>query len=254
MDQVYVFLIRNDVWIYFVCALGIFWYLMEFRRGHRELRRARFNLERERANQTRLSAFVFLAIFIGVVGLVVYVNEAIRPNLPPELLRAPSPTPNPLPTLATTPAGTPDLNAEPTFAIAATATLRAGQAPIPQPALGVDSAEPIPGVKAVSEGCERHANISQPVAGVTVYGGISVFGSADGPDFAAYQLEMRGPHTDGVWTSLLVAPVDQPVSNSFLGNANLGTWSIGIYELRLVVSDAGNNTLATCTIQIGLRN
>lgn len=254
MNNLYVFLIRNDVWIYFVCALGIIWYLAEFWRGQRDLRRARFNLERERATQVRLSALAFLLIFAAIVGLVVYVNVSIRPTLPAELLRAPSPTPNPLPQIATTPTATAVVDSGPSFFLAPTVTLRPGSAPIPQAALGLSSAEPVPGVKPVSEGCTRNATITQPPTGSTVFGGLSAFGTADGPDFGAYQLEMRGPHTEQVWTALLAAPADQPVSNGFLGNANLGTWSTGIYELRLTVFDRNNAPIGVCTIQIGVRN
>lgn len=254
MDKLYVFLIHNDVWIYFVCALGILWYLAEFWRGQRDLRRARFNLERDRAGQVRLSAGIFLLVFAAIVGLVVYVNISIRPTLPAELLRAPTLTPNPLPEIITTPTSTPVIGVGPSFFLAPTVTLRPGSAPIPQSALGLNSAEPVPGVKPISDGCTRNLSITQPPAGSTVFGGLSAFGSADGPDFSAYQLEMRGPHTDQIWTPLLVTPADQPISNGFLGNANLGTWSTGVYELRLTVYDSNNAPIGACTIQIGVRN
>ena len=41
------FAVRNYVWIYFLCLLGVIWYLAELRRARRVLGQARFSLEFE---------------------------------------------------------------------------------------------------------------------------------------------------------------------------------------------------------------
>ena len=98
MDSVYVFLIRNDVWIYILSTLGFFWYAVEFIRATRGLRSAVFGLERERGTQTRNNALLFMSLFATVIAVVFFVNRQIAPTLAPELLRPPTPTPNPLST------------------------------------------------------------------------------------------------------------------------------------------------------------
>ncbi|HZD10004.1 MAG TPA: hypothetical protein VE553_01585, partial [Candidatus Binatia bacterium] len=94
MDRVYLFLIRNDVWIYIICGLGLLWYLNELIRSQGAVRRAMFGLERETALRTRNAALFFSVIFLGIAGAVIYVNTEVRPTLAPELLRPPTPTVN----------------------------------------------------------------------------------------------------------------------------------------------------------------
>lgn len=252
MEQLYIFLIRNDVWIYFLCALGLIWYLWEFVRGQQALRRARFNLEREDAQKTRLIGLSFSLLFAAVVAAVVYVNVQIQPTLPPDLLRAPSPTPNPFPTLSADEAGTRTPAITPTLPLAPTATLRPDRLPIPQPDNALPG-EPL-NVSPVKEGCTETVNITQPTAGQTVFGGVTIFGTATDPDFAFYRLEISGPQTDANWLSLLGSNPSTPVSSGFLGNAPLSSWLSGIYQLRLVVVNNSDIEVGSCLIQIGISN
>ncbi|UCC54503.1 MAG: hypothetical protein JSV68_11165, partial [Anaerolineaceae bacterium] len=62
MDGLLVFLIHNDVWIYILSALGLFWYATELWRAQRNLRSAVFSLERERGARMRNNALLFIAI------------------------------------------------------------------------------------------------------------------------------------------------------------------------------------------------
>ncbi|HMT22425.1 MAG TPA: hypothetical protein PKE20_14480, partial [Promineifilum sp.] len=94
MDRVYIFLIRNDVWIYIVSILGLFWYLTELIRATRTLRRAMFNLERETATAARNHALSFVLFFSVLIGIVFYVNRNIAPTLSTEQLVAETPTPD----------------------------------------------------------------------------------------------------------------------------------------------------------------
>ncbi|MCA9998520.1 MAG: hypothetical protein KDE56_22310, partial [Anaerolineales bacterium] len=62
MDAFYVFIIHNDVWIYILCALGLFWYGSELVRALGILRRAMFGLERETGTRLRNNALFFIAL------------------------------------------------------------------------------------------------------------------------------------------------------------------------------------------------
>ena len=88
MDRIYLFLIRNDVWIYILSAFGLVWYVTELIRSQNALRRAMFNLERETATRVRNHALSFVIFFVAVVGIVYYVNTYVAPCL---LYTSPSP-------------------------------------------------------------------------------------------------------------------------------------------------------------------
>ena len=94
MDRIYLFLIRNDVWIYILSAFGLVWYVTELIRSQNALRRAMFNLERETASRVRNHALSFVLFFAAVVGIVYYVNTAVAPTLPETVLSPPTPTPD----------------------------------------------------------------------------------------------------------------------------------------------------------------
>ena len=70
MERLYIFFIRNDIWIYILCFLGLVWYSGELLRATRALRRAMFGLERETALRARNSALIFVLMFAGIVGIV----------------------------------------------------------------------------------------------------------------------------------------------------------------------------------------
>ena len=94
MDRIYVFLIRNDIGIYILSAIGLVWYLTEYWRSRRILRSAIFGLEKEKGSRIRQRAVTLVIFFLGIIALVTYVNLSIAPNLPLELLKPPTPTPN----------------------------------------------------------------------------------------------------------------------------------------------------------------
>lgn len=256
MDQLYVFFIRNDVWIYFLCALGALWYGYEFLRGARSLQRAYFNLERERATRKRNQSFLFLLFFVSVAAFVTFVNVRIQPTLSPTLLDPPTPTPRafvtPLTgTLEPTPTRRP--LPSPTAILAPTATLRNPVTPASAPTPTVALVPTLP-VDAVRSGCVDGINITQPPSGSTVSGGVSLFGVATAPNFSNYIVEINGPETGNEWVTLAPTAFTQPVANGFLAGANLETWETGVYQIRLTVRAGSNAPVGQCTIQIGLNN
>lgn len=256
MEQFYVFLIKNDVWIYFLCGLGAIWYGYEFIRGSRALQRAHFSLERERASRRRNGSFLFLLFFVCVAALVTFVDVRIQPTLADELLNPPTPTPRAFVTpfvenVELTP--TRRVLPTPTSILAPTATLRTPLTPTPTRVVAIEGV-PTLAVEPLRQGCEPGVDITQPSSGSTVKAGVSVFGSADSNSFRSYVLEINGPETSGEWTSITPVAITQAVPNGFLGSANLEEWASGVYQIRLTVLAGNNVQTGQCVIQIGLNN
>lgn len=264
MDQVYVFILRNDVWIYILAALGLFWYGSQFLQARRALQRAVYGLERERGTQIRNTAVFFLLFFSGLMGAVYYVNTSIAPTLPPELLRPPTPTPNifATPLASPTPLNTPAIRPpEPTPIVAPTITLPGQQAeqstgPItgsePTPLPQANTPTPSGPTPTPFVACTVNLNISDPSNGSVVSGLINFNGTANTTNFGFYTLEANGPETDGAWASLLGRNIDRPVQNGFLGNVNLSEWQGGPYLIRLAATDRAGNLTGQCVIQVTL--
>jgi len=260
MDGIYLFLIRNDVWIYILSALGLFWYATELWRANRSLQRAVFGLERERGTRMRNNALFFIAVFSAIILIVFFVNSRIAPTLPQELLKPPTPTPNifSTPLSSPTPLGTRSAGrvvVTPSFA--ATVTLVGPGGAIEEEQQGVEEAAPtatatlfVPPTPFVD--CTVDLNVSEPRNGGAISGDVSFFGTADTENFQYYVLETNGPQTNGQWASLLGRQVNQPVSDGFLGNSNLAMWQPGPYLIRLTTIDIGENITGQCVIQVTL--
>lgn len=285
MDRVYVFLIRNDVWIYIICGLGLLWYLNELIRSQSALQRAMFGLERETSLRKRNAALLFVIFFSAIAAAVIYVNREIRPNLPPELLRPPTPTIDSGFAPATIAVeGTPEMEeseATPTSPIAPTVTLPGQQSsPItetltdtltttvtdtitsteqtpPLPDIQTTGAppqaeEPTTGPQVV--GCTPDAIITEPREGASILGLLNVFGSANTADFGYYEIEIRGPQTNDRWASLVGRRITQPVTDGILaGNVNLSPWAPGTYDVRLTISDENEEISHQCSVSISLQ-
>ncbi len=259
MESLAVFLIHNDVWIYIISALGLFWYSTELWRANRLLRQAVFGLERERGTRMRNNALLFIVLFTSIIAIVYLVNSRIAPNLPQELLKPPTPTPNifSTPLSSPTPLRTPNDRIFVTPNLAPTVTL-AGQAAPPgetgnEAILSTPTPTPyVPPTPFVD--CTADLNISDPRNGSAIDGDLSFFGTADTENFQSYILETNGPQTNGQWASLLGRSVDQPVREGFLGNSNLTMWQPGPYLIRLTTIDIGENITGQCVIQVTLIN
>lgn len=263
MERLYVFLIRNDIWIYILCFLGLIWYSSELLRASRSLRRAMFGLERETGLRARNSALVFVLVFALIAGAVAYVNLRIAPTLPAELLKPPTPTPDPFSLPAPSEfLGSPTPPGSPTSPIAATVTLPAGL-----PAVAPDIATPsftttvtvvapnpliLPTTTAVVAGCSPTVNVTDPRDGDTVVGTVAFFGSANIPGFAFFDMEISGPQTNDRWASLLGRRVSQRIEDGLLATANLSEWAPGDYQVRLLVTNEDGVLTNQCVFTITL--
>lgn len=268
MEPLYVFLILNDVWIYILSVLGLFWFINEFFRSRRILRRAMFGLERERGTRLRNNSLAFIILFSSIIGVVYYVNAEVRPTLPEELFKPPTPTPD----IFATPLASPTLLStsdvlppSPTVPLVPTITLasQAGAAPPPAatdegeaPPTSQPTLPPTPSGPTVTPfiGCNVDLNISEPRNGTAVSGLITFSGTADFDDFFSYELAANGPETNGEWASLLGRAIEQPVQDGLLGTVNLSQWASGPYLIRLTGINTTQSPIGQCVIQVTLSN
>jgi hypothetical protein len=255
MERFYVFIIRNDIWIYFLCGLALIWYGVQLVQSRRLLRRAMFGLEQERGRLIQRTALSAILVVIIIVAGITYVNLQIAPTLPPEMLFPSTPTPNPFSTSFAPPAniGTPQPRETPTLGVAPTVTLRgdsnSGIFDDPEdPNAPTDT--PVPTLPPLAESCNTLVNISSPPAGITATGGVTFFGTASAADFNSYDLQALGPQTNGEWLSLLDAPGTEPVLDNILGRYDFANWEPGDYVIRVVVTNPANEEVGQCGVQI----
>lgn len=268
MERIYIFILRNDVWMLLLASLGLIWYISEYLRARRLLQRAVFGLELERGRQLRNNAAIFILALTAVIGIVIYVNYQVAPTLPPELLRPPTPTPDLERTPLTSPTPPVIPSSTPTPPLAPTITLPS-QPLVPPPiapaATATEAIEQEDGDTAVTLptpalastpviGCNLQLTISEPRNGATVSGFIEFFGTANTPDFGGYTLEANGPQTNGQWASLVGRTINQPVVDGLLGNVNLSQWESGPYLVRLTAFNRSGEATYQCAIQITLEN
>ena len=256
LDRVYLFLIRNDVWIYIVSALGLFWYITELIRAQSHLRRAMFNLERETATRVRNNALSFILFLGATVSIVYYVNARVAPNLPPELLYPPTPTPNIFATPLASPspiggAATPGGPAAPLLAPTVTLpgdngvmseTTPLSETPAPEE-IGTPFAE-----------CRPELTFTEPFNGAAVLPTINFRGTADTGSGHLYVIELNGPQTAGEWAPITQELQAQPIINGDLGSADLTQWQGGPYLVRLRAVSPGGTDIGLCVIQLTLDN
>ncbi len=261
MDRIYLFLIRNDVWIYIVSVLGLVWYVTEFIRAVRTLRRAMFNLERETATAARNHSLSFILFFSFVIGVVFYVNRSIAPNLPTEILTAATATPDifATPLAPPTPLGTRVAEGEPDFApiIAPTVTFAApgvDGATVITDTTGTDTEATPEASPTPFEECIPELTITEPLNGSVAFQRVAFRGTANTGELHQYVIEMNGPQTVGAWAPISQEPQPQPIINGDLGLVDLSQWEAGPYLVRMRALDAGGRDLGFCIIQITLDN
>lgn len=264
MERLYVFILRNDVWIYIICVLGLFWYVGELWRASRSRRVAVFGLERERSQNQLNNALFFVAILSIIGGAVLFVNVRIAPTLPADLLVPPTLTPDIFrtPLASPTPLSSPVPSPPP--ALVPTITLPSpGNSPVqPLPEETVEGETAVLEDETPTPGptptplieCSFDLNIIDPRDGATVAGTLVFTGTADTDLYGGYQLEINGPQTNGQWSSLLGRIIPNRVREGILGDANLSQWESGPYLIRLTAVDPDGNPTNICVIQVTLLN
>jgi hypothetical protein len=227
MDEILLFVEEQQTWIYLLLALAGLIYLRSIFRSYRELRRAVFALERERAMSLLIRSGAMLALVIAALAATFVVATFAGPALPLSTRQTPLPTVSLL--------ATPEDAVETLTEDFVTAT--------PFDPLTVDSA-----------GCQNpNATITNPNDGDSVSGVIAILGTANIENFAFYKLEYRRLSPDIEW--IPVSAGTQRVCELCDITEELGTWNTGLvipgdYAFRLVVTDAVGNAPLPCEIQL----
>ncbi len=79
--------------------------------------------------------------------------------------------------------------------------------------------------------------IRQPIEGEVVSGIVQVYGTANVPDFAAYELQYGISHDPGAFSPSISGPFNAPVIDGYLGEWDTRDLENGPHTLRLVVQD-----------------
>ncbi len=265
MESIYVFLIRNDVWIYILCGLGFIWYFAQLVRSRSMLRRSMFGLEIERGRRIMRRSLALVFLFIVVAGAVTYVNVSVAPTLPPELLKPPTPTPNVFATPLSSPtpvggAATPTIALAPTVTLAPSGPLEPAGTPPPAETATDQSLNgeaeatetPTPESSPIANRCPPGVTISSPPSGAAVSAAVTFFGDASADAFAYYALEVNGPQTNGAWTAIPLADARQQVFNNILASVDVSTWLAGAHSFRLSVYDVDETLVGQCEVQLSV--
>ena len=96
--------------------------------------------------------------------------------------------------------------------------------------------------------------ISEPLNGSVAFQRVTFRGTANTGELHQYVIELNGPQTVGSWAPVTQDPLNQPVINGDLGQADLSQWEAGPYLVRMRALDVNGRELGFCTIQITLDN
>jgi hypothetical protein len=251
MDRIYVFLIRNDIWIYILSAIGLVWYLTEYWRSRRILRSAIFGLEKEKGGRIRQRAITLIILFLGIIALVTYVNLSIAPTLPVELLKPPTPTPNIFSTPLSAPAsslpqGTATLEIAPTVTLPGSGIVETASSNS-APTIGEPTETPYPEI--LTGDCSPEIIITSPPDGTAVGNFLTLFGTVAGEQLDSYNLEISGPESGGNWNTQSDAS-NLAVQDGILGTLSFDGLPIGIYFVRLRAFSGDGVEMGHCTIEL----
>ncbi len=227
MDEILLFVEEQQTWIYLLLALAGLIYLRSIFRSYRELRRAVFVLERERAMSMLIRSGAMLALVIAALAATFVVATFAGPALPLSTRQTPLPTVS----LLATPEGTVETSSE-----------------------DFVTATPFDPLTVNNAGCQNPtATITSPNDGDSVSGVVAILGTANIENFAFYKLEYRRLSPDFEW--IPVSAGTQRVCELCDITEELGTWNTslvipGDYAFRLVVTDAVGNAPLPCEIRL----
>ena len=222
MEKVLQFLKSSEIYIYIILSILAMWWIRKFALAWNEVRATYFGMEREAA-QGRLNQAATMLVLIIITAVVEFALVSIViPSFPGAIPR---------------PTATLDLLATPTTTLVVTTVPGEEGGPTPTPA-------ELP----AAEGCTPgQINLTGPLNGDLVTGAISIYGTANIPNFGFYTYEIARPG-ESVWLPVQVGR--QPVVNDVLGVWDTVALTPGDYMLRLVVTDNMGTALTPCAIQI----
>jgi hypothetical protein len=199
------------------------WQIRKFALAWEELRGAFFGLEKEAA-QSRVNSAAAMIVLLIILAIAEFtIVTFVVPTIPGA---------NPLPS------ATLDLLATPTTTLPAP-TQKSDETP---------EATPTPGEIPAAEGCiPGEINLTSPKNGDRISGSVTIYGSADIPNFGFYTLQIARPG-DVIWLPIQVG--QQAIQNNILGTWDTTSLTLGEYMFKLVVTDNVGNVLTPCAIQV----
>ena len=228
METIVQFVARIAPFIYGLAAIGVFFAIRGIVQATQALRVAVFGLEREDARERRRRSVNAILSLSGLSFVVYIIASVLEPNLSGV---ASEPTPTPVVFVTEEPTATEIRLLYPTIT--------------PTILVGADLPTSDPSIN----GCEiLGANISNPVAGQTVAGQVTVEGQANILNFSEYKFELRGESTGGAW--VVVGNYPAPVSDGFLGTWDSTSLPSGSYTLRLVVLRPDGSFPTPCEVPL----
>ncbi len=221
MNQIVLFFIHAEGWIYFFGIIIAIIGLVTLFRSRQQWKMAVFSLEQEIVRRKTRSSITWLVLaVVFIVGEFSFVTFASvkYPNI--QL---------PTPTLS--------LEATPTFSVLSGSELQTSAPGELQPQ------------SASSEGCSAgFIEFTDPRPGTEVRDQVSLVGTVNVPNLGYYKLEFR-PVNSTTWQT--ISGDDQPVVNDVLGAKwNIADLIPGDYELGLTVLDNQNVAYPDCIIVV----
>ena len=229
MNEIMLFLERQQGWIYVLLGVVAVFYFRQGVFGYMEQRRARFRLEREKSRRTLIIAGSMLALICFGAILVFIMTTILSPALPASARPTAVPTVNLL--------ASPEVQ------------LDAGGAQI--------TITPLTDLDPNQAGClNPDATITWPLDGTQLSGVVEILGAANIDNFAFYKIEYRSIAGEGTWRAIMAGTI--LVCEDFCEVEDLrGTWDTSLvspaeYALRLVVTDTSGNAPQPCEIRVSV--
>jgi hypothetical protein len=224
MEEILLFLVNYEVWIYFVLGVVGIIYFRKLLVAWREWRSSIFGLEREKA-QREFTGAMSITIIVFLLALAEFIVVSFAaPTFPYETALA-------TPTI--------DLLATPTTTV--------------EPGLvGVSGGTTVSVSDSGSEGCvEDIIEWINPLDGGTIIGMVALEGTVNIPNLGFYKYEYSSYGSDN-WVTIAANNTIKIEENLGGENSEWDTAQLvpGDYQLRIVVADNENNILPPCVISI----
>ncbi len=227
------FVVRIELALYGLAALGIILALRSFFLGQQARRLAIFPLERESAQNRQRSALGVMTALLLLSGSAYIIANIVAPNM---VVSAVPTTATPIIFVTQPPTPTAARILYPTITPTSGLPPGVGSPPTATPGQAVN-------------GCDLFgAKITSPTANQAVTGQVIVRGQANIINFQQYKFELKGPTTGNAW--IVVGTSNTPVLDGILGSFDSTSLAPGSYVLRMVVSRVDNSFPTPCEVPI----
>ncbi len=248
MEIILAWLGRQALFIYIICLIVAFAYVVAATNMRRRRDAAQFSLEREVHHQRMTRSWLMAALSLALGGLIFIIRTFVLPPLPVPQTATPTArvglyTPTPETVIVSTPEVT--ATQVLTEVVVSAPTVVATNTPEPSPT-------PPPQALTQPDCPSPASQITSPVAGSKLSGVVEINGTATLNAFSYYKFEVVFPGAD---TPNFISQYITPVENGYLGPWDISDPTLyppgGPYLFQLVVVDIYGNT-TSCTIPVNI--